>query len=282
MQQIPPIITTQWLENNIDLNNLVIIDIRSRDEYIEGHIPKSVNIPFDPFKSAWTTIVDDLILELPPIEQLFQIIGSAGISHDTYIVIVSKGDTSFSRANAVRVAVELIYAGLNNVAVLDGGYIKWFKEGRKITKDVFTPEPRPYRNVVKEQIFVSKQYVLEKIGSSVIVDARDPEVYFGITVEPWGPLPGHIPTAKNLPAPWLWTSEGVYRDIDIIRRMVEGVVGVDKNREIIVYCGVGGYASVLWYILTQVLEYTNVKIYDGGWQEWLKEPRGPISIYRWE
>jgi len=50
----------------------------------------------------------------------------------------------------------------------------------------------------------SKDYVKKRIVK--IVDARDPDVYFGVTIEPWPPMPtaGHIPTAKSLPTPWLW------------------------------------------------------------------------------
>jgi len=59
-------------------------------------------------------------------------------------------------------------------------------------------------------------------------------------------------------------------------------VSRDKNREIILYCGVGGYSTALWYVMTQILSYTNVKVYDVGWQEWLKEPQGSIAIYKWE
>ncbi|MEM4788776.1 MAG: sulfurtransferase [Ignisphaera sp.] len=282
MRYIPPIVTTDWLEKNLDSPNLVIIDIRPKNEYIEGHIPRSVNIPFDPLKSAWTTVRDDLILELPAPEELFQTIGLAGITQESTVVVVNKVDTSFNRADIVRVAVELIYAGLDNVAVLDGGYNKWVKEGRLVTKEVYRPTPKLYRGTLREQIFVNKQQVLEKLGQAVIIDTRDPDVYFGISIEPWGPIPGHIPTAKNLPVPWLWTSEGLFRPLNVIKQVVENIAGTTKDKEIIIYCGVGGYSAVLWYLMTQVLEYTNVKIYDGGWQEWVKDPRGPISVYRWE
>ncbi|MEM4514534.1 MAG: sulfurtransferase [Ignisphaera sp.] len=282
MRYIPPIVTTDWLEKNLDSSNLVIIDIRPKNEYIEGHIPRSVNIPFDPLKSAWTTVRDDLLLELPTPEELFQTIGLAGITQESTVVVVNKVDTSFNRADIVRVAVELIYAGLDNVAVLDGGYNKWVKEGRLVTKEVYQPTPKLYRGTLREQIFVNKQQVLEKLGQAVIIDTRDPDVYFGISIEPWGPIPGHIPTAKNLPVPWLWTPEGLFRPLDVIKQVVENIAGTTKDKEIIIYCGVGGYSAVLWYLMTQVLEYTNVKIYDGGWQEWVKDPRGPISVYRWE
>ncbi|MEM0027431.1 MAG: sulfurtransferase [Ignisphaera sp.] len=282
MRRVSPIIPTNQLEVNLGTPNLAIIDIRPPQEYLEGHIPGSINIPFDPFNSDWAVTRDDLILELPPPEQLFQTIGKAGITSESIVVVVNKVDTAYNRADATRVAVELIYAGIDNVAVLDGGINKWVKEERPLTKEVPKVSPTQYKGVLRKDIFVSKQYVLERIGKSTIIDARLPEVYFGVTVEPWGPVPGHIPTAKNLPTPWLWTDEGLFKPVEVLKQMVESVAGVDRDKEIIVYCGVGGYASALWYVMTQILGYTDVKIYDGAWQEWVKEPRGPISVFKWE
>ena len=67
-----------------------------------------------------------------------------------------------------------------------------------------------------------------------------------------GAYAGHIPTAKNLPIPSFWNivEDGsgnakyiTYKDVCTLKRMTEEVVGKTKGKEIIVYCGVGGYAS---------------------------------------
>ena len=56
--------------------------------------------------------------------------------------------------------------------------------------------------------------------------------------------------------------------------MASGVIreargqGGHRDQELIVYCGVGGYASAWWFVLSQVLGYENVKFYDGSSQEW--------------
>jgi thiosulfate/3-mercaptopyruvate sulfurtransferase len=48
------------------------------------------------------------------------------------------------------------------------------------------------------------------------------------------------------------------------------VVGADRGREVIVYCGVGGYASALWFVLARVLGYSDVRIYDASAEGWVK------------
>ena len=145
-RMINPIVSTDWLSANSQLEHLVIIDIRGADEYGAGHIPGSINEPFvrafDPCSgpsSNWIIGTKDCLwLELPGVKDLFHTIGSLGITPDSRVVIVTapnpKEPPFFGLANATRVAVTLMYAGVRNVAVLDGGYPKWVAEGRSITK----------------------------------------------------------------------------------------------------------------------------------------------------
>jgi len=127
-------------------------------------------------------------------------------------------------------------------------------------------------------MFVPANYIQKHSRDAVIIDARDTNVYFGVSIEPFAKKAGHIPNAKSLPAPWIWdlnSDDGTYIDTDseMLRAVASGVIGQSadpKNQEIMVYCGVGGYASSLWFVLTQVLGYQNVKFYDGSAQEWVR------------
>ena len=277
MRVIPPIISTHWLRKNIDDPKLVIIDIRTSEEYTAGHIIKAINVPFP----LWAVTRNNLLLELPEIGDLFNTIGSAGIKSNSNVVVVNKTDTPFFLADATRVACTLLYGGVKNVAVLDGGYNKWLKERKPVSKEIFQPTSVVYKNEVNEAMFVSKDYVQKKIGKSVIIDARAPSDFFGVTQDLFTEKAGHIPSATCLPAPWVWTEKGTYKNIRELRGMALGVVGKDASREIIIYCGVGGFSSTWWFVLSEVLGYTNVKIYDGSAQEWTRDPKAPVVQYRW-
>lgn len=289
-RMIDPIVSTDWLHANSHLENLLIIDIRSPADYGSGHILGSVNEPFvtafDPRtgpSSNWIIGSDDgLWLELPDVNDLFGTIGNLGITRDSRVVIVTapnpKEPPFFGLANANRVADTLIYAGVKNVAILDGGYPKWVAEGRPTTKQVPALNSVKYQGEVNRAMFVPIDYVKKHIGKAVIIDARDTNVYFGVTIGPFANKAGHIPSARSLPAPWIWdlnSDDGtyVYKDSEMLRAVASGVIGQSadpKSQEIIVYCGVGGYASSWWFVLTQVLGYENVKVYDGSAQEWVK------------
>lgn len=296
---IDPIVSTDWLEGNLGAEDLVILDVRTPDEYAAGHIPGAINS----HEANWYLIPPDsvLFMELPAVEDLFTTIGNAGITADSLVVIVSAASgpvplVFYGLAVSPRVADTLIYAGVKNVAIMDGGYDKWVAESRATSAAPVTPTPVTYEGAVNEAMFVSKDYVQKQLtrkcwwwwqylGKSTIVDARDADVYFGVTLEPWATA-GHIPGATNLPAPWLWNigaDYSTYKDTAVLRDMAAGVViKYFPPKEIIVYCGVGGYASTDYFVLSEVLGYRNVKIYDGSAQEWTADPEAPVNLYMWE
>lgn len=267
-QGLEPIASTSWLGKNLNLKDLVIVDVRTSEEYEAGHIANSVSVPFVVPFSAWITMKDDLLLELPEKSELFDMLGSFGIAKKSKVVLVSGTADPYAIAAAPRVADTLIYAGVKNVSILNGGYTKWVSEGRPVTTELPKVTEKVFNGKINKKIFVSTDYMKSKIGKSVIIDARDTVVYSGEVIEPYAQKPGHIATAKSLPAPSMWNEDGTYKSKDELKELVKGIA--DKNDQIIVYCGVGGYASAWWFILTEVFGYKHVKFYDGSAQEWSK------------
>jgi thiosulfate/3-mercaptopyruvate sulfurtransferase len=283
-RSVEPIVSTHWLAANQDMENLVILDVRGANDYASGHIPKSINVSFVVPVSAWIVMRNELLLELPEVAALFNTIGSCGISPGSIVVIVSSTATPpnppYPLADATRVADTLIYVGVKNVAILDGGFPKWAKEGKPTTADVPKVNAGIYQGKTNEAMFVSMDDVRKQKGKAILVDARDADVYIGMTMEPFANKAGHIPGARCLPAPWMWNPDGTYKDGKALSALASGIITEDKAKEIIVYCGVGGYASSWWFVLTQVLGYQNVKIYDGAAQEWVRQ--NEMVRYRWE
>lgn len=293
-RDLAPIVSTQWLDENLDLENLVVLDVRSADAYGAGHIPGAVSEPFVVPFSAWITMRDDLLLEVPDKEALFAAIGNLGITADKWVVVVSSPNPGepphYGLSAATRVASTLIYAGMANVAVLDGGHPKWVADGYETTVDIPDIDSVTYEGVLNQRMFVTVEHVRRHLRRSDILDGRDVDVYYGETFGIFAQDTGHIPGATSLPAPWLYNLvEGdvyTFKDVETLGKMARGALHRpgDKmrcfHRETIVYCGVGGYASSLWFVLTQVLGYDNVKFFDGSAQEWAKYY--DMVPYRWE
>jgi len=291
---IPPLVSTEWLQQNKNARHLVILDVRNAQEYNAGHIPGAINSSSSkwfinpPFGKGFPW------MELPEKADLFNTIGSSGITQESLVVVVGKtaGPMAvYAIADATRVAVTLIYAGVRNVAILDGGYNKWVKDEGDVSNEPTTPAPSSYDGDINEGMFVSKGYLERKTLKAVVVDARDADVYFGVTLEPWCKRAGHIPGAKCLPVPWFWDFSkdneggviyGTYKASEMLKAMVLPSVGNRKAKRVIIYCGVGGYSSTMCFVLSEVLGYKNVKIYDGSAQEWTADPMAPVSKYVWE
>jgi thiosulfate/3-mercaptopyruvate sulfurtransferase len=271
-RDIPAIVSTEWLVRQLDNPQLKIIDIRPNLQYAKGHIPSSLNVPM----SFWAISKLGLSLELPEDASLRDLIERSGIGSSSWVVIVNNTETSFSRADATRVAWTCMIAGLNNVAVLDGGYTKWVKEDRIVSNLSETPNRTTFSEMISKSTIAAKSYVQSRLGKSRLVDTRIPEDYFGIASKG-----GHIKGAVNAPTPWMFSKDGTYISEKDLRAMAEGVIGSNKSKEIIVYCGVGGYASTWWFVLTQILGYRNVKLYDGSMEEWLQDSNAPVSKFTW-
>jgi thiosulfate/3-mercaptopyruvate sulfurtransferase len=268
---IDPFVSVDWLEEHLGSTGPVVLDLRSAADYVAGHIPGSISVPFSS-DSAWARPADGLGFELPPQDDLFKTIGDCGISGDSVVVLVGGvSQAGYPMVDTARVGTTLIYAGVQNVAILQGGFHAWSDKGLPVTTDVPQPEPVTYSGMVDESIFASTDYVEQQIGVATILDTRSAEVYSGAMIDPVAPKAGHIPTAKSLPTQSAWRTGGTYAPDATLEQLAAGVLGSDKDQPVIVYCTYGGTASCWWFVLTQVLGYRDVELYDGSAQAWVKD-----------
>jgi thiosulfate/3-mercaptopyruvate sulfurtransferase len=276
-RDIPSIVSTDWLEKNSNNPRLVVVDIRKVEEFKEGHIANAVNV----FYGSWAITKKGLDNEVPETDDLFDLIGSAGIKPDSLIVVVGKTDAVTDLVNVPRVAKTLAYAGLKEIGVLDGGMNQWLKEKKPVSTQAVKPKVADYKGQVNPAVFAPKAEVLAKVGKATIIDVRMPDFYFGVSKLPIVDKAGHIKGAVSLPSPWIF-AEGKFKAKEDLEAMAAGVVGTDKTKEMIIYCDTGRLCSGWWFVLREVLGYQNVKSYDGSMQEWGKDPATPVVKYRWE
>ncbi|KAK4184958.1 Rhodanese-like domain-containing protein [Podospora australis] len=277
------VVSPWWLNKCAPHLDLVVIDLRSAEEYAASHIPGSISAPFDPI-SAWSQMgPGDLLLELPEYDTLASFLGSIGVGNtakvQTKIVLVNGvAVPAFPQAASPRVATTLKFAGLSEgrVAILDGGFPTWEAESLPVTTVVPTPSPKTFTSAPDRSFLVDIEYVKSKINKRnqgiFLIDGRDQAVYNGSAMEDWALKPGHIPSALNLPAQKIWNSDGSFKSTFELLALVRQTIGYSASRsygEIIVYCGVGGYASSWYFVFTRILGFgNNVKFFDGSAQQW--------------
>jgi 3-mercaptopyruvate sulfurtransferase SseA len=79
------LVDLSWLDQNKDDSGLVIVDSRPPVKYLQGHIPRAVNLPT-------SRVFDRGTLELLPIERLAGVIGDAGIDGDMTVLVCDDRD----------------------------------------------------------------------------------------------------------------------------------------------------------------------------------------------
>ena len=76
-----------------------------------------------------------------------------------------------------------------------------------------------------------------------------------------------IPGAKHLFFEDLLDANKAFKPVEEIQRIV-AATGAAADKDIITYCRMSHRATVLQFVLTELLKYKRVKVYDGSWTEW--------------
>lgn len=282
MRSFDPLVSTGWLAEHLDDDDLRIVDIRgyvkktdlgdgrqkaeyvgAREEYEEAHILGAVYVD-------WTSDItdpdDSVPAQIAPPERFASLMGSLGIGDDTHVVVYDHAGGQF----ATRLWWALTYYGHDHVSVLDGGWKKWTAEVLPTTSDApgpdpatFIPRPRPGWRREAEGVLASSEN-----GETLLLDARDEGQYTGAVTRGNGRA-GHIPGAAHLHAESLLDQErGVFRsDEEIEERLREAGVSEDRGAPVVAYCN-GGVAATVPLFALHRLGYTNLANYDGSWNEW--------------
>lgn len=274
------LVSTGWLASHLGDAGLRIVDLRwyldpsrkGRDAYAAGHVPGAVFLDVDTDLSApggrrggplgrhpW-----------PAPEQVSRVIGGAGIGAGTCVVAYDDQ----AGAVAARLWYLLRAYGHDEVAVLDGGIVKWVAEGRPIDGIVPSLRPADFVPRPREGWVLDKAAMKALPSSGLVLDARASERYRG-EIEPVDPRAGHIPGARSAPFGENLTGDPVpvFRPADALRAQY-AALGADRE-EPIVYCGSG--VTACHDLLALHLSGLKGRLYGGSWSEWCVDPEMPVA-----
>jgi thiosulfate/3-mercaptopyruvate sulfurtransferase len=271
------LVTTEWVEQHKSDPNVRLLEVDvDTTAYDQGHIEGAVGVNWQ------TQLQDPTVRDLASREALEQVLGQAGVTPDTTVVVYGDNNNWF----AAWAFWQLKYYGHSDVRIMNGGRAKWVEEGRELTTDPPAVEPAEYRFAGEpdESIRVYRDELLEtvKSRSANLVDVRSPKEYSGELLAPEG-VPqegaqrgGHIPGAQNVPWGQAVREDGTFKAADELRKLYEGK-GVTPERPAVAYCRIGERSSHTWFVLRYLLGYPDVRNYDGSWTEWGSAVRAPIE-----
>ena len=275
-----PLVGVQWLVEHVNDADLVIVDLRKKEDFAAGHIPGAVNAEYGKF--GWRDEVDGIIGQLPEPPKLYVRVGGLGIEQESQVVIVPYGNTSSDIGAGTRVYWTFKVLGHDNVALLDGGFRSWQEqELEQETGDVKPQTAGPYRGDVDLNMLRVDTELLQrqiKAGNFVPVDARPYDQWSGVEKHPKARIAGSLPGAVRLPQEELIDPEtGLFRSAEQITEVAQKYgLDLDGTKPLAPYCNTGHWASVAWFALSEVLGKRNVKLYDGSMVAWTQDPKRPL------
>lgn len=279
-------VSAEWLKSVIDgkqeeSKDFVILEsawgeIKDDKAYTDGHIPSAFHMNTDSIESdeRWN------IRSASEIEKLLK---DYGITKDT--TVITYGNTPVIAADD-RVAVALLWAGVENVKVLDGGIDAWKKAGYELETTVNEPKATEKEFGVKvpahPEYILSIDQVKEKLKDKnfKLVSIRSKDEFLGKTSgygyidragEPLGAIWGHDTDDSSYN-----NEDGTTVGLDKLNAYLSEYNASTKN-ELSFYCGTGWRAAIP-FLIAYENGISNATIYDGGWFEWQMDGENPVQL----
>ena len=272
------LVSTEWVSRHLEDPNVRIVE---SDEdillYEVGHIPGAVKI-------NWQDDLNDArIRDYIDSDDFAELMSRFGISNDTTVVFY--GDKNNWWACYAYWVFRLM--GHEKLKIMNGGRKKWIDEDRPLTREV--PEYKATSYTSQEphpEIRAFRDDVLAHIGrpkprnndinlpqNHTLVDVRSPDEFTGKKLHmPEYPQEGalrggHIPGAVNIPWGKAMNEDGTFKSADEITKIYREQ-GITPDKDTVVYCRIGERSALTWFVLHELIGYTNVRNYDGSWTEW--------------
>jgi thiosulfate/3-mercaptopyruvate sulfurtransferase len=239
-------------------------------QYGEGHIPGALFAHMDRDLSAPKTGSNGRH-PLPEPKTFVSWLGKQGVQLTDQVVCYDGG----TGAMAARLWWMMRWVGHETVAVLDGGFAKWQREGRAVTPDVQTVTAVTYPGRAKTSMVAYLSHVEKKLKRAALLDARAPMRYRG-EQEPIDRVAGRIPGAKNRFNNDNLSAEGIFKAPEMLRAEFEAILLDRKPTDVINYCG-SGVTACHNALAMEIAGLPGSRVYPGSWSEWSADPTRPIS-----
>ncbi len=261
------LVDTDWVAAHGADANVRVVDMR-QSGFDGGHVPGAVYLSPVAIRDANAPPTF-----LPTAAAFEQMMSGLGISDTTRVIVYDERGGIY----AARLWWILNYFGHQNVALMNGGWLKWAAEHRATTTESpkppagrFTARPQPRWLATASDVVAA----IDKPGIA-IVDARTAAEIEGKDLRNIK-RGGFIPSST--PIYWedlLDLPQRTFKSADELKQIYEAR-GIVPSKEVIAYCQVGMRASVDLFAL-HLIGYDKLRNYLGSWEEWGNRDDLPIA-----
>jgi thiosulfate/3-mercaptopyruvate sulfurtransferase len=259
----------------------VVVDCRfalgdpavGRLRYLESHIPGAVYADLNQDLSAPVLPGRTGRHPLPEPQVFAATLGRLGIGPGVQVVVYD--DSSGSMAG--RLWWMLRWLGHDTVAVLDGDWRAWQREGRPTREGEESRPPQRFTPQTRERWLVSVQEVQARLEDPtlLLLDARGADRFRGEN-EAIDPKAGHIPGARSAPYAANLDAQGYFLPPAELAARFAPLVGGAPVEEVVLYCGSGVSAAHNLLALAHA-GLGDARLFVGSWSEWIADPNRPIA-----
>jgi thiosulfate/3-mercaptopyruvate sulfurtransferase len=228
------LVETDWLAARLDDPHIRIVDCDPLDVYRRAHIKNALGIPAHHYIKQPEYTVDPVAYPLvAPPDTMQALMKRMGIGDDHLVVTYDSNGSLW----ATRLWWALHYYGHSNVKVLNGGWKKWFDEGRPVSIDRPSLPPATFTPRTNPDVLCTLDYGWANIGNAdvVFLDVRSDGEWDGSN-DRGNKRAGRIPGAVHLE--WLnFVTTDKYQTIKPaheLQAMLEAV-GATPDKEIVTY-----------------------------------------------
>jgi thiosulfate/3-mercaptopyruvate sulfurtransferase len=273
------LVGTTELAAHLDDPAWVILDCRhdlarpdsGAQEYAKAHVPGAHFLHLDRDLAAPPTGKNGRH-PLPEPQAFMRKLGAAGVDTSKQVVAY---DAKIS-VYASRLWWMLRWLGHDKVAVLDGGYAKWTKEGRPVSDAIPQPAPADFAGRLRA-MSVDAAAVLGSIGrpGSVLVDARSPDRFRGEN-ETLDPVGGRIPGSINRFFRDNLGANACFKPAAELAGDYRALLGEAAPGTVVHSCG-SGVSACHNLLAMEIAGLSGSRLYPGSWSEWCSDPGRPTE-----
>lgn len=295
LKRYEKLVSAEWLNELISKGNapkynnnkfvLCHVHYQNRKDYENGHIPEAIELDTNLLESneTWN--------RRSP-QQLKKALEQLGITFDTTVILYGRFSypdnsdpfpgSSAGHLGAMRSAFIMMYAGVKDVRILNGGLQSWIDAGFEITKKEYKKNPVnnfgkkiPTNPDIVIDIPKAKEILKESDGN--LISVRSWKEFIGEIsgynyIEKKGRIPGavfgncgsdayHMENYRNL--------DHTTREFQEIEKMwADAKITSDKENSF--FCGTGWRGSEAFFN-AWLMGWAKISVFDGGWFEWSNE-----------
>lgn len=261
-------------------------------DYHDGHIPGAIPVDTNSLESTktWNRRSPNELRET------FQ---NLGIRHDTTVVIYGRFSSpvydeepfpgkSAGHLGALRCAAIMLYAGVKDIRILNGGLTSWETAGYELSTDPVELTPMHDFGI---DIPAHPEYMIDTPQAKQLLASEDGEL---VSIRSWEEFIGnqsgyhYIEQKGRIPGAIFGNcgSDAYhmenYRNFDHTMREFQEIEatwkegGISPDKHLAFYCGTGWRGSEAFWN-AWLMGWPKISVYDGGWFEWCNDPENPIE-----